>query len=110
MVFFLPGCISALGLDGARGILAVASAAGHVSCYRLISLPHHVGERVNLDSISAGTLLGSRGPCGDNYLQNSKAASFILEVELVATLHIPFATPPKLLHFGQTSLHQVHTN
>lgn len=102
----LPGCVSALGLDGGRGILAVASTAGHVNCFRLISLPHHVSA----DSTAVGSLLGSRGPCVEYSSKNSKASTFTLDMELIATLHVPFATPPKLLRFGQCSRYEVGDN
>ncbi|CDJ27810.1 uncharacterized protein EMH_0034990 [Eimeria mitis] len=82
------------------------SPPGHVSCFRLISLPYQLGERGTADAAcSTNSLLGSRGPC-DDYLSSYKPASFLLDMELLATLHVPFATPPKLLQFGQTSVYQ----
>lgn len=85
--------------------MAVASALGHVTCYRIALCFDDSG------SISLGLRLTDGMPTIDRASRTAavqaKPGASPKELEPLTTVHFPFSTPPKVLAFGQSSKCQV---
>ena len=86
--------------------MAVASTAGHVTCFRLIT-PLEKSETLSGELGLAGGVLGSVAAEVDGVVEDSPGSS-VVELELLSTLHVPFSTPPRVLKFGHSFQYQVH--
>ncbi|OEH74606.1 hypothetical protein cyc_02133 [Cyclospora cayetanensis] len=100
--------ISALGIDATSRVMAMASTAGHVTCFRL-SIPLDKANGIPASRYLARAFMGS-GTGFKEAATQSKAALCMMELEPLTTLNLPSSTLPRLLEFGHSSVYKVFHN
>ncbi|XP_026193691.1 uncharacterized protein LOC34619029 [Cyclospora cayetanensis] len=98
--------ISALGIDATSRVMAMASTAGHVTCFRL-SIPLDKANGIPASRYLARAFMGS-GTGFKEAATQSKAALCMMELEPLTTLNLPSSTLPRLLEFGHSSVYKGH--
>lgn len=100
------GSISSLSIDGERGILAVASITGHVTCFGFHPCTKNWQGPEGKKLCPTASLLENTRTCGRASSQDCISSAY-LKLEFLVNLQVPFSTPPKLLQFGNSSEYQV---